>query len=288
MEKSFYTLADAATLLEIKPADLFHLASMEQVTLLIGVSDGIRFRTYDAYCDRTEMPALLEPQVLALSPDQSRKIELNGSTKQSDFRVGYLIRPDGGLQRLMPTYGGRTRLDHGWAFWRTYIGSCVTELELTPDRLFAMGEDVRRILVGQSQSTTKEKSKKKDCKLAEVPPVQSSPADSNNSDQTAYDTAAQSKKKEATFLKSTSAESTPDTKSIEPEAPFIILRMPEVTARTGLSKSTIYDKLDPKSPRFDPTFPQRRKLGTSAVGWVQSEIEAWLIARQTGGNLSGV
>lgn len=288
MEKSFYALSEASTLLGRTIADLIPLAAKEDITLLIGVPDGIRFQIFDADTNRTESPALLEPQLLAITATQCQKIQLNGRTEQSDFRLGYLIAPNGALQPLKPSYGKAGRLEHGWAYWRTYKGPYITELELTPDRLFAMGEDVRRILVGQSQSITKEKSKKKDYKLAEVPPLQSSPADSNNSDQTAYDAAAQSKNKEATSLKSTSAESTPDTKSIEPEAPFIILRMPEVTARTGLSKSTIYDKLDPKSPRFDPTFPQRRKLGTSAVGWVQSEIEAWLIARQTGGNLSGV
>lgn len=58
-----------------------------------------------------------------------------------------------------------------------------------------------------------------------------------------------------------------------------ILRLTQVITRTGLSKSNIYERLNPKSPRYDPTFPERIKLGTSAVGWFESEIEAWLISR---------
>lgn len=73
-------------------------------------------------CRTAEMPALLEPELLELSASQCQKIELNGRTEQSDFRAGYLIAPNGRLQRLMPSYGGRLYLDHGWAFWRTYRG----------------------------------------------------------------------------------------------------------------------------------------------------------------------
>jgi prophage regulatory protein len=58
--------------------------------------------------------------------------------------------------------------------------------------------------------------------------------------------------------------------------PHTILRRKQVEARTGLSRSTIYDKLSKKSPRFDPTFPRAIKLGINAVGWVEAEIDSWL------------
>ena len=51
-----------------------------------------------------------------------------------------------------------------------------------------------------------------------------------------------------------------------------ILRLPEVKKRTGLSRSTIYVRLDKK------TFPIPVPLGGRAVGWVETEIEAWLEA----------
>jgi len=49
-----------------------------------------------------------------------------------------------------------------------------------------------------------------------------------------------------------------------------ILRRREVEARTGLSRSTIYLRCSTK------TFPTPIRLGGRAVGWVESEIEAWL------------
>ena len=61
-----------------------------------------------------------------------------------------------------------------------------------------------------------------------------------------------------------------------------ILRRKQVEARTGLSRSTIYAKLrrNPSRPtEFDPTFPTPISLGAKAVGWIESEIEAWIAAQ---------
>jgi prophage regulatory protein len=58
-----------------------------------------------------------------------------------------------------------------------------------------------------------------------------------------------------------------------------ILRLKHVMERTGLSRSTIYRKADPKSKQFDPSFPKRVHLGGLAVGWVGAEINHWLEER---------
>lgn len=68
------------------------------------------------------------------------------------------------------------------------------------------------------------------------------------------------------------------------QAAVTILRRKQAEARIGLSRSTIYGKLkfNPKRPHeFDPTFPKPIKLGASAkaVGWIESEIDAWLVAQ---------
>jgi len=52
-----------------------------------------------------------------------------------------------------------------------------------------------------------------------------------------------------------------------------ILRLPAVKARTGLSRSTIYQRVR------EGTFPQPINLGKRAVGWVASEVDAWLAAQ---------
>lgn len=64
-----------------------------------------------------------------------------------------------------------------------------------------------------------------------------------------------------------------------------ILRIKQVIDRTGLSRSTIYDRINSKSPRYDPSFPKPIKLNanassnTGAVGWLESDIEAWIEQR---------
>lgn len=61
-----------------------------------------------------------------------------------------------------------------------------------------------------------------------------------------------------------------------------IIRRKQLEARTGLSRSTIYAKMreNPKRPGdFAPTFPKPISMGAKAVGWIESEVEAWLAAR---------
>jgi prophage regulatory protein len=52
-----------------------------------------------------------------------------------------------------------------------------------------------------------------------------------------------------------------------------ILRLPGVKKNTGLSRSTIYDKMKRGG------FPKPVKIGERAVGWVEAEVEAWLKTR---------
>lgn len=49
-----------------------------------------------------------------------------------------------------------------------------------------------------------------------------------------------------------------------------LLRLPEVLARTGLSRSRLY---------ADPSFPKGVKIGERAVAWVENEVQEWVDAR---------
>lgn len=49
-----------------------------------------------------------------------------------------------------------------------------------------------------------------------------------------------------------------------------ILRLPEVMARAGLSRSTIYLRISQNA------FPKAVSLGARAVGWIEEEIQEWL------------
>lgn len=52
-----------------------------------------------------------------------------------------------------------------------------------------------------------------------------------------------------------------------------ILRRPAVQDRTGETRSTIYAKM------ARGEFPKPVKLGEKAVGWVETEIEAYIDAK---------
>lgn len=56
-----------------------------------------------------------------------------------------------------------------------------------------------------------------------------------------------------------------------------VIRRRQLEARLGLSRSTIYDKINPRSPRYDASFPTPIRLGNgAAVGWLAHEVEDWL------------
>jgi prophage regulatory protein len=46
-----------------------------------------------------------------------------------------------------------------------------------------------------------------------------------------------------------------------------------IVARTGLSRSTIYDYI------ARGLFPRQRRLGPRRVGWLASEVRAWIANR---------
>lgn len=60
----------------------------------------------------------------------------------------------------------------------------------------------------------------------------------------------------------------------EPSMAEKLLRRPEVQARTGLSRSTIYDWVKRGE------FPRPVKLGTRLVAWRESDISDWLESRE--------
>ena len=54
---------------------------------------------------------------------------------------------------------------------------------------------------------------------------------------------------------------------------LIILRRKQVEARTGYSRSSLYKRMS------EGTFPAQIKLGARAVGWIESEVTAFIESR---------
>ena len=52
-----------------------------------------------------------------------------------------------------------------------------------------------------------------------------------------------------------------------------LLRVQEVIGLAGISRSTIYSMI------ADGSFPAQRRISRRAVGWLESEIEAWKASR---------
>lgn len=55
-----------------------------------------------------------------------------------------------------------------------------------------------------------------------------------------------------------------------------VLSLKEVMRITQLGRATIYNMLDPKATTYDETFPKQIKLSTNRVGWIASELHAWI------------
>ena len=52
-----------------------------------------------------------------------------------------------------------------------------------------------------------------------------------------------------------------------------IKRLQQVTAHVGLSKATLYKMIEAGN------FPAPKKLGARSVGWLESDIQAWIDSR---------
>ena len=60
-----------------------------------------------------------------------------------------------------------------------------------------------------------------------------------------------------------------------PTSPVRLLRCPEVCARTGLSRTTLW-RLERQGQ-----FPTRRVLTANTVGWLAAEVEEWIVTRSS-------
>jgi len=60
---------------------------------------------------------------------------------------------------------------------------------------------------------------------------------------------------------------------IQAQSQNVIVRLPQVIAKTGLSRSTIYKLVG------ENKFPPRVQLSTRTMGFLEAEVDQWLIDR---------
>lgn len=53
----------------------------------------------------------------------------------------------------------------------------------------------------------------------------------------------------------------------------VLLRVPQVIARTGMKRSTLYQAIQRGE------FPAARKIGRRAVAWRAEDVDAWINSR---------
>ncbi|WP_034350060.1 AlpA family transcriptional regulator [Herbaspirillum sp. GW103] len=59
-----------------------------------------------------------------------------------------------------------------------------------------------------------------------------------------------------------------------------IIRLNRLQEKTGISRSTVYNKLNPNSKYFDSDFPKPVRLGPASVGWIEADVDVWLASRK--------
>ncbi|MEV9634019.1 AlpA family phage regulatory protein [Burkholderia pseudomallei] len=72
---------------------------------------------------------------------------------------------------------------------------------------------------------------------------------------------------------------------VQPRPRGKVARLKRVCELTGLSRSSIYNRMDPRSPYYDATFPRSFSLSSTAngaVGWDEEEILAWVASQAMG------
>lgn len=65
--------------------------------------------------------------------------------------------------------------------------------------------------------------------------------------------------------------------TVTPARPGKLIRLPDVEARTGLKKSSVYAGMKAR------TFPAHVRLSARAVAWRESDIDRWISERVTTG-----
>ena len=60
------------------------------------------------------------------------------------------------------------------------------------------------------------------------------------------------------------------------EYQYRIFNIKAVIEITALSRSTIYEMMNPKSKYYDTNFPKQINITTHRVGWIAKEVNDWI------------
>lgn len=58
--------------------------------------------------------------------------------------------------------------------------------------------------------------------------------------------------------------------------PKAIIRLGKLLGLLGVSRSTVYLRINPESKYYDPMFPRSIRLGAKSVGWILADVYAYI------------
>ncbi|WP_442890693.1 helix-turn-helix transcriptional regulator [Chitinimonas sp. JJ19] len=67
---------------------------------------------------------------------------------------------------------------------------------------------------------------------------------------------------------------------------FDILTLIATCKKISRSRAGVYAMLDARHPSYDPTFPRPIKIGSRRIGFVEHELDAWIVERMQARDLA--
>lgn len=58
--------------------------------------------------------------------------------------------------------------------------------------------------------------------------------------------------------------------------PKAVIRLDKLLGLLGVSRSTVYLRINPESKYYDPMFPKSIRLGAKSVGWILADVYAYI------------
>lgn len=246
---------------------------------------------------------------LVLNWSQCQEVEDYGSSRQILFDFAYSV---GNPQRIfgyasdpvrirpirMPLYerDGRTPADQ--SRWRFALYRCATLLQyieevgypepedllVTIDAIRILGRELMRLprpidlapeeveveFADRQEGSTEsdEEDTQENAVDEESAPAKAATAHASTAAKTAANASASGKESQASVeLKAAEAP--------EPQDPIVLLPRAKVEEKIGKKRNWIYERMNKKHKRHDPTFPLPIEIGGS-LGWIESEIDEWL------------
>ena len=160
--ETLFSLKEAAALAKSEPSEFLRAGARDQLTLLVGVPNGVSLRLVDAQRKEAGVgePALMRiPNVLTLSRELCQALLINGSAIASHFPLGFAFDVKLGFRRLAPAdcdanvVEGQWTSDRPlwrqprthWNAWCIHDGKTAGKMAITVEQLLVMNTDIDRL-----------------------------------------------------------------------------------------------------------------------------------------------